>query len=294
VAFQSDHPVLNSRYLLYEAQQAYYYGLPENLAIASVTSNSAEVMGMGHRIGYVKEGQNPSVEVRNFKLIHCPKQVMTQASRYYCVSEITTNTQVDLVIWDSHPLALGATPSQVFIDGIPQLGRAKVVRKPKSFQDLPHVPNFDDEARKAVQYEGLPPLSPRQTPIDSTIIFTNVASLYQRQNGSVREVVTSKSSTGHFSAHVRGGRIVCYGEDRICAKDFDGDSTVIDLEGGSLSPGLVSYGSPLGLENIAQEPSTNDGPVFDPLRKTVPSILGGDYSIVKAVDGLDFGTRDAL
>jgi len=53
---QSDHPVLNSRYLLYEAQQAHFYGLPENLAIASVTSNSAEVMGMGHRIGYIKEG----------------------------------------------------------------------------------------------------------------------------------------------------------------------------------------------------------------------------------------------
>jgi len=59
---QSDHPITNSRYLLYEAQQAYYYGFPENLAIASVTSNSAEVMGMGHRIGYVKEGQTLSWE----------------------------------------------------------------------------------------------------------------------------------------------------------------------------------------------------------------------------------------
>ena len=34
---QSDHPVLDSRYLLYEAQQAFLYGLPENLAIAAVT-----------------------------------------------------------------------------------------------------------------------------------------------------------------------------------------------------------------------------------------------------------------
>lgn len=47
----------NSRFLLYEAQQAYVYGLPENLAIASVTSTPAEVMGMGHRIGYIKEGK---------------------------------------------------------------------------------------------------------------------------------------------------------------------------------------------------------------------------------------------
>ena len=217
-----------------------------------------------------------------------------QASGYYRFTEVINNLPLDLVIWDSHPLALGATPSQVFIDGIAQLGRAKVIRKPKSFQDLPHVPNFDDEARKAVQYEGLPPLTPRQTPIDSSTIFTNVASLYQRQNGSVREVLATKSSTGHFSVHVRGGEVVCYGEHRLCAKDYEGDNTIIDLEGGSLSPGLVSYGSPLGLENIAEEPSTNDGPVFDPLRKPVPSVLGGDASIIKAADGLDFGTRDAL
>lgn len=37
VAMKSDHPVTDSRYLLYEAQQAFLYGLPENLAIASVT-----------------------------------------------------------------------------------------------------------------------------------------------------------------------------------------------------------------------------------------------------------------
>ena len=53
---KSDHPITDSRHLIYEAQQAYYYGLPHNLALASVTSNAAEVLGMGHRIGYVKEG----------------------------------------------------------------------------------------------------------------------------------------------------------------------------------------------------------------------------------------------
>ena len=34
---QSDHPVLDSRFLLYEAQQAFLYGLPDNLALAAVT-----------------------------------------------------------------------------------------------------------------------------------------------------------------------------------------------------------------------------------------------------------------
>lgn len=62
----------------------------------------------------------------------------------------------------------------------------------------------------------------------------------------------------------------------------------------SKSPGLLSYGAPLGLEAIAQEPSTNDGNVFDPLYQLVPGILGGDGSVIRAVDGLIYATRDAL
>ncbi|KAI5114873.1 hypothetical protein M0805_008172, partial [Coniferiporia weirii] len=52
VVMKSDHPVLNSRFLLYEAQQAHYYGLPDNIALASVTTTPAQVMGMDHRIGF--------------------------------------------------------------------------------------------------------------------------------------------------------------------------------------------------------------------------------------------------
>jgi hypothetical protein len=55
--FKSDHPVLNSRHLVYEAQQAHYYGLPDNLALAAVTSTPATVMGQDHRIGFIKPGR---------------------------------------------------------------------------------------------------------------------------------------------------------------------------------------------------------------------------------------------
>jgi hypothetical protein len=48
--------VLNSRHLLFEAQQAFYYGLPENLALASVTSTPAMVSGLDYRVGFVKAG----------------------------------------------------------------------------------------------------------------------------------------------------------------------------------------------------------------------------------------------
>ena len=45
-----------SRYLLHEAQQAHYYGLPAHVALSSVISTPAEVMGLDHRVGFIREG----------------------------------------------------------------------------------------------------------------------------------------------------------------------------------------------------------------------------------------------
>jgi hypothetical protein len=58
-------------------------------------------------------------------------------------------------------------------------------------------------------------------------------------------------------------------------------------------PGLVSFGSSLGLTHIAAEQSTNDGAAFDPLTGGVPGILGSE-AVIRAVDGLQFESRNAL
>ncbi|GJE95448.1 carbohydrate esterase family 9 protein [Phanerochaete sordida] len=255
VVMKSDHPVLDSRYLLYEAQQAYLYGLPENLAIAAVTSTPAEIMGMSHRIGFVKEGYD-----------------------------------ADLVIWDSHPLALGATPIQVFIDGIPQIAEAYVTRKPEAFQRTPEVPNFDDEAKAAVEYEGLPPLEPKKSDAE-TVVFTNVKSVFTRSGSDVNEVYMAATTEDLRTVVVTNGKITAINEDAL---HFPANAHVVNLRGGSISPGLTTFGSPLGLVEIDAEDSTNDGLVFDPLVQRVPSIMGGDAALVRAVDGLQFGGRNAL
>ncbi|TDL21725.1 carbohydrate esterase family 9 protein [Rickenella mellea] len=258
VVMKSDHPVLNSRYLLYEAQQAHYYGLPANLALAAVTTTSAEVMGMDHRIGYIKEGYD-----------------------------------ADVVVWDSHPLALGATPTQVFIDGIAQLKAPHTVTKPKSFQKLPETPNFDKEAADALKYEGLPPLAPNKSK-GNMVVFTNVKTMYRRDHEGVQETLLS-SSTELGVVVVRDGNVICSGLEASCASSVSGYESVeyVDLQGGAISPGLVSFGAPLGLEEISGEASTNDGYVFDPLVGGIPSILGGETAIIRAVDGLQYATRDA-
>jgi hypothetical protein len=198
-----------------------------------------------------------------------------------------------LVLWDSHPLALGATPKQVYIDGIPQLADPHVHDKPAAFQEVPKTPNFDKEAADAVKYEGLPPLKPVKNVMN--VVFTNVESVWSRVEGGVQQTFDAAvSGDTNTVVVIESGRVKCAGTRVTCeVKNFVGYE-MVDLEGGSLAPGLVSFGAPLGIEEIAGESSTNDGTVYDPLTGTVPTILGGDGSVIKAVDGLEFATRDAL
>ncbi|KAJ7863940.1 hypothetical protein B0H14DRAFT_2736905 [Mycena olivaceomarginata] len=252
VIMKSDHPVLNSRYLMYEAQQAHYYSLNTGLAIASVTSTPAKALGVGWRIGTIAE---------------------------------------DLVLWDSHPLALGATPIQVFIDGIPQLHNASFSSKPDAFQHVPQTPSFEKEVRDTIAHEGLPPLAGRRA--TGTVSFVNVRSAWVRRADGIRSLADAGET--NLTVIVHGGRIACAGPSAAgaCA-EFVSSSAVetVDLRGGALAPGLTSFGSDLGLSEIMLEPSTNDGPVFDPLTVVVPSILGP--TTVRAVDGLQFGGRNTL
>lgn len=197
--------MLNSRYLLHEAQQAHYFGFAENLAIASVTSTPATILGYDHRIGFLKPGYD-----------------------------------ADVVIWDSHPLQIGATPKQVFIDGIPQLKNPFYSDKPDYFQHSPDTPNFDDEAKAAIEYEGLPPLESHRSKED-VVIFTNVTSLHIRIGDRIKEVFDISFGTAMQepqSVVVKDGEIQCVSiEGEACLASFKSFPSVrwVNLKGGSIS-----------------------------------------------------------
>ncbi|THH17725.1 hypothetical protein EW146_g3143 [Bondarzewia mesenterica] len=226
--------------------------------ISSDEYTAAGVIGLDHRIGYIKKGYD-----------------------------------ADLVIWDSHPLALGATPTQVFIDGIPQFKSQYKSRKLPKDQIAPITPNYDAEAANALKYEGLPPLREFQS-TQGLVLFSNVSNVWLRGDHGVRKASVSEDDTDVGFVAVRNGRIVGMGKD---AARSAGRSTVvtaaIDLHGGSISPALVGAGTGMGLHEISTDPSTGDGVVFDPLPGNVPSPMKDDF-VIKAVDGLQFATRDAL
>lgn len=98
LALKSDHPVLNSQRLMFEAAKTTHYGLPPQEAFRAVTSAPAHAMGLGHRIGSLRVGYD-----------------------------------ADIVIWDREPLDLAAVPLQVLVDGVPLFDERPIepVKKPQ-------------------------------------------------------------------------------------------------------------------------------------------------------------------
>jgi imidazolonepropionase-like amidohydrolase len=261
---QTDHPVLNGRYLLYEAQQAYLYGLPLELALASVTTAPAAVAGLSHRLGSLRPGMD-----------------------------------ADVVLWDSHPLRLGATPRAVWVDGMVQpLGTEidVIVGKGKEepeWREPPKVPDWEQERKEALEWEGLPPLKVDR--VSEVVIFTNVSTVLIRGAEGMEHMFRSSAADDPRGVViVDGGKITCGGISNACNHLIPNRARLVDLEGGVLAPAFISFGSNLGLQEIAHEPSTGDGLPFDPFAEDVPGVLRDPGGIVQAADALEFQTRNAL
>ena len=251
---------------MYEAQQAHYFGLPDNLALAAVTSAPAAAAGMSHRIGILKEGAD-----------------------------------ADVVIWDSHPLQLAATPVKIWVDGILQIpvptktdqetrievGKGK---EGDEWREVPEVPKWDKERKETILWEGLPPLQGKKK--DGRVVFSNVKHLLKKgMDGGIEEVLSDGRDNEIGVVVVDNGRIECVGTSCLSST---GASNVVDLHGGSISPGLMSFGSPLGLEEIAAEPSTGDGEPYNAFLANIPNILDDSGGVLRAMDALMFHTRNAL
>jgi hypothetical protein len=192
---------------------------------------------------------------------------------------------------------------RVWIDGILQIpvplrtgekGGDVIVGKGKDGQqwrEVPSVPNWDNERKKAVEWDGLPPLSGKNE--NSTVVFTNVREVWTRgANGLVESIYEDNDELGVVL--VESGKIICAGTAATCVPTATPSGALVNLHGGSISPGLMSFGSPLGLEEIAGEPSTGDGVLYNPLIEDIPRVFGDASGIMRAVDALQFGTRNAL
>lgn len=84
IAIQTDAPVLPQKHLDVCVGLAIREGLPEEAALATVTRNPAEILGIRDRVGTLETG-----------------------------------TDADLVVWDGEPFEIASSPEWVFVDGEP-------------------------------------------------------------------------------------------------------------------------------------------------------------------------------
>ncbi len=251
---------MNPGDLILEAQRAYYHGLQERFALAAVTSAPAVVAGLSHRIGMLQEGFD-----------------------------------ADVVLWDSHPLNIGATPLMVWIDGILQIpakaANESIVLK-EDRNTLQTAPSWDQERNRSLKYEGLPPLN--GYPDAEKVVFYKVQEVdIRRSDGNLEVLFKAKNNESLGVVVVDKGKVIC--ADVYCSEFEAQASAYIDTHGGTISPGFLSYGSALGMSEIAAEPSTGNGDsFFDAFISNVPEILHDVGGIVRAVDSLVFQTRNGL
>lgn len=234
---------------------------------------------------------------------------------------------IDIVIWDSHPLTLGSTPYQVYIDGIPQLSSSTnapypsknnvyIPPKPAHLQRAPHVPNFDKEARDAVLFEGLPPFTSSViggNDEEKLVLLKGIKSVYLRKKmksyfGESDAIGVEEAFNAQKHAEdatgivlIKNGVIICIGsqEQDSCSQHIKINSliTTIEMHNGTITPSLTSFGSQLGLGEMGMVRETRDGVVFDIFDEFESESLGrkiGGMMVIKAADGLMFESRDAL
>ncbi|RKP05677.1 hypothetical protein THASP1DRAFT_19507, partial [Thamnocephalis sphaerospora] len=228
VAIKSDHPVINSQYLVEEAAKAHHYGLDSKLALASVTSVPANALGLGDRLGRLQPGYD-----------------------------------ADVVVWDVHPLALGARPLQVFIDGLPQLNTT---------DDLSNTPHPFTSVRPGAQRGRT-----KTSKIESKEALAHPLTRTERNR------LQGDDAGREISVVVKNGGVACVGLG--CEDTFtEANGDIYDLHGGVVLPGIISAGLPLGMIEIEQEPSTGDGSIEE-------AFISSSDQLPRAEDGIAFGGK---
>lgn len=251
VAYKSDHSMedTSSKYLLLQSAVGHSFGLPADKALQAVTSVPAASLEIDDRVGYVRAGYD-----------------------------------ADIVVWDSHPLSIGATPKQVFIDGVPTLDPAKVEASSAHVvvgQGVDaHTGAGKPAMRATIAHEERERLcSGSRVPGRGFVISGITRSFLDEFPEFITDGATDAATRDNLTMVIADGEIACLGTGADClaaatkARGGHDDGqyiTSIELRNGHLSRGLIAVTSSLGIAEIGMLPVTGDG-----LVKTAGSSEGG-------------------
>lgn len=241
VAYKSDHAMgdTSAQYLLLQSAIGHSFGLPADKSLQAVTSVPAKALDLDDRVGYARPGYD-----------------------------------ADIVVWDSHPLSIGATPRQVFIDGVATLDPHKVE------ESTAHVATTQD--RNKHQGADKPPMratisaeareeicSAAQAPGRAFVITGISKSFLDEYPDLLPSARSREAQSDNITLVVDDGQVTCLGsatanacgpaEARLYETHDRENVVTFHLHDGHLTRGLTAVTSALGLAEIAMDPATGDG-----------------------------------
>lgn len=254
VAYKSDHVMsfTNAKYLAAQAAVANSFHLPELKALQAITSVPARSMEQDHRIGYCRAGYD-----------------------------------ADIVVWDAHPLTVGATPLQVFIDGAAQFDEKMVKNSMgQTFtSQASSSPKSAIQPQTRIEPEADVKQSTCQNVVDSksNIVFTGISKGYLHNYPELAAKL-SNNDLGTLEMVVNHGQVTCFGSAATCSSDrtvleAEGKHTVINLENGFVTPGLTAVTTGLGIREIADQALSGDGDASGQSLDDPESILYAKYGL---------------
>lgn len=241
VAYKSDHSQedLNSKYLLLQSAVGHSFGLPADKALQAVTSVPAASLEIDDRVGYVRAGFD-----------------------------------ADVVVWDSHPLSIGATPKQVFIDGVATLDPAKVEASSAHVVVAQgadaHTGAGKPAMRATLAHDEREKVCSGSRDQGRGFVISGITRSFLDE---FPELLThggggAQSAQDNLTMVIADGKVACLGTGADCAAattklrgsyDDEQHVTSIELQNGHLSRGLIAVTSSLGIAEISMAPVTGDG-----------------------------------
>lgn len=202
--YVSDNPVLNAQHVLFEAAKGYKFGLPYHAALSAVTSEPADLLGLGNRLGKIKPGYD-----------------------------------ADIVVWDSDPLSVGATPVQVWIDGTAQYEDPVELEKPLAAPMIPDT-SLNTTTVETAQLEN--------------VVLSGVSKILLPGH---EDAATAETPV---NVVITGGKVTCIGEcTEVISAATANSVKSVHLNNGYLTSSFTAFASTLGLNEIDAESSTDDG-----------------------------------
>lgn len=251
VAYKSDHAGGDSsaQYLLLQSAIGHSFGLPADKALQAVTSVPAKALDLDERVGYTRPGYD-----------------------------------ADIVVWDSHPLSVGATPRQVFIDGVATLDPQKVeestARVVTQEGGNKHQGAEKPSMRSTISPEVKEEVCTKAQEPGRAFIITGIRKSFLDEYPSLLPSSAQKGSrlddnnnnNNNITLVIDNGQVICLGlsssssshdcdpaEAQLYETHDRENIVTFALQNGHLTRGLTTVTSALGIAEIPMDPATGDG-----------------------------------